>query len=154
VPTEIRHTAIEDIALIHKIEEEVSICPWSTQMLEECLKIGYDCWTLVHDKLVAGFAMVAFCGKDAHILNIAVADKMHGRGFGTMLMEHIIESAKTIDSEKIILEVRKSNLVAQRLYRKLNFLHIGFRNNYYPHPDGREDALVFALTLNNSAAVC
>jgi len=38
------------------------------------------------------------------------------------------------------LEVRRSNLAAQRLYERLGFAIAGQRRNYYSHPE--EDALI------------
>jgi ribosomal-protein-alanine N-acetyltransferase len=46
-----------------------------------------------------------------------------------------------------MLEVRPSNIPAIRLYEKLGFNEIGIRQNYYPALDGREDALLLALSL-------
>ena len=41
------------------------------------------------------------------------------------------------------LECRRSNAVAQALYRKLGFTEVGFRKRYYA--DNNEDALIMAL---------
>ncbi len=39
------------------------------------------------------------------------------------------------------LEVRKTNLIAQALYRKLHFIQLGVRKRYYE--DNGEDALLY-----------
>ena len=39
------------------------------------------------------------------------------------------------------LEVRKTNLIAQGLYRKLHFIQLGVRKRYYE--DNGEDALLY-----------
>ena len=41
---------------------------------------------------------------------------------------------------RTLLEVRRSNVPAQRLYQRLGFAVAGVRRNYYTHPE--EDALV------------
>jgi len=45
-------------------------------------------------------------------------------------------------------EVRPSNKLAIKLYEKLGFNEIGVRRNYYPAHQGREDALLLALSLD------
>jgi len=53
----------------------------------------------------------------------------------------------------MILEVRRSNLAAGALYRKLGFGEIGVRRGYYPKNTGRaenserEDAIVMECKL-------
>ena len=46
---------------------------------------------------------------------------------------------------KIFLEVNCNNQAAINLYKKFNFVEVGFRKNYYLTANGREDALVFCL---------
>jgi ribosomal-protein-alanine N-acetyltransferase len=46
-----------------------------------------------------------------------------------------------------LLDVRRSNLAAQRLYLSLGFVQVGERLRYYSHPE--EDALVLARDVRN-----
>jgi ribosomal-protein-alanine N-acetyltransferase len=52
-------------------------------------------------------------------------------------------------SHQIFLEVRQSNLVAQRLYESNGFNRLGVRHGYYPDRGGREDAIIYAKHLTN-----
>jgi ribosomal-protein-alanine N-acetyltransferase len=45
------------------------------------------------------------------------------------------------------LEVRASNRPAIALYEQLDFNEVSVRRNYYPTADGKEDAIIMALTL-------
>ena len=49
------------------------------------------------------------------------------------------------------LEVRLSNVAALALYRKLGFVQVGVRKNYYVSGAGREDGLILRLDLNNES---
>jgi ribosomal-protein-alanine N-acetyltransferase len=49
--------------------------------------------------------------------------------------------------QKIFLEVRASNVVAQQLYQTIGFTAFGSRKNYYPTADGKEDAQLFTLDM-------
>jgi len=45
------------------------------------------------------------------------------------------------------LEVRASNAAAIALYEQLDFNEVSIRRNYYPTKDGKEDAIMMALTI-------
>ena len=49
--------------------------------------------------------------------------------------------------QDVFLEVRPSNTVAIQLYESMGFERIGLRKGYYQAVGGREDALVYKLTL-------
>ena len=49
------------------------------------------------------------------------------------------------------LEVRASNEIARKAYVRLGFAEVGVRRHYYPAPaDGREDAIVMSLRLDEA----
>ena len=61
-------------------------------------------------------------------------------------MQDIVEEAQSADAVRhIILEVRASNKIAQRLYQQWQFEQISLRKNYYrTQTSQREDALILA----------
>jgi len=63
------------------------------------------------------------------------------------LLEHIITELTQREVLTLWLEVRASNLGAIALYEQLEFNEVSVRRNYYPTAEGREDALIMALTL-------
>ena len=77
---------------------------------------------------------------EAHISTIATAREWRGKGIGELLLAAMIEHAQRLGAEKVTLEVRVSNQVAQQLYRKYGFLVEGRRRRYYS--DNGEDALI------------
>ncbi len=90
--------------------------------------VGYLCrW------LVAG---------EYHILNIAVHPEFRCHGVGTALMAGAVAEGRARKVSLMILEVRRSNLEARRLYRKFGFEERRLRRNYY---GPGEDALVMEL---------
>jgi len=46
-----------------------------------------------------------------------------------------------------MLEVRPSNIRAINCYSSAGFNEIGCRKDYYPAPNGKEDALLFAKQI-------
>jgi ribosomal-protein-alanine N-acetyltransferase len=72
------------------------------------------------------------------ILNVAVAPAFRRQGIATALILHAFRG-----SGEVFLEVRESNLAAQELYRKLGFLEVGRRYDYYQSP--AETAIVMNM---------
>jgi ribosomal-protein-alanine N-acetyltransferase len=68
---------------------------------------------------------------------------------GRALLQAALEELGGKDVRQVFLEVRESNLAAQRLYGGLGFRPIGQRPNYYRSP--RENGLVLCLTLEGTA---
>ena len=55
--------------------------------------------------------------------------------------------AKAEEARRCLLEVRRSNKAARRLYQGSGFALDGVRKNYYPKAGGREDALLMSREL-------
>ncbi len=70
---------------------------------------------------------------EIHIINMAVHPENRKQGIGKRLLEKVLN-----DRDIFYLEVRVSNLAAQKLYEKYGFKKAGIRKNYYE--DNGEDA--------------
>lgn len=77
---------------------------------------------------------------EGHITNIAVHPEFRGEGIGKKLIWELIKLAKDEEIAKMTLEVRRSNIIAQNLYKKFGFVEEGFRKSYYA--DNGEDAII------------
>ena len=62
-------------------------------------------------------------------------------------MEQALTHARRQGIGIAYLEVRRTNSHAINMYKKMQFLEIGERKDYYPGPSGSEDALIFAKSL-------
>ncbi len=87
---------------------------------------------------------------EAHICTVAVHPDCRGRGLGELLLVHLIDHATEVNAAVVTLEVRASNLVAQKLYGKYGFLRVGRRKGYYL--DNGEDAIMMIASRISSAA--
>ena len=68
---------------------------------------------------------------EAHVTNIAIHPHFRGRKLGRVIINGNMRQAVCLGAEKITLEVRPSNKVAQKLYRQLGFVAAGIRKGYY-----------------------
>lgn len=90
--------------------------------------------------VVAGFAGELFVEADAHITTIAVHPDWRRHGVGSHLMSALAREARERGATALTLEVRASNVAAQRLYHRFGLAPVGVRKNYYDDP--REDAVI------------
>jgi ribosomal-protein-alanine N-acetyltransferase len=91
-------------------------------------------------EFVLGFAGLWLMVGEAHIVTIAVRSNFRRMGIGERLVIACADMAMALDQEVVTLEVRKSNVVAQRLYEKYGFERVGTRTRYYT--DNNEDAVI------------
>jgi ribosomal-protein-alanine N-acetyltransferase len=78
--------------------------------------------------------------EDSHVTTIAVHPDLRGQRLGEEMLVHLLDEAIARAASWITLEVRESNDVAQRLYRKYGFTVVSTRRGYYS--DNNESALV------------
>lgn len=97
----------------------------------------------IEDELI-GVITCDFNEFDADIEGIVVKKEYRNKGVGALLISELEKKLKEKNKEKIFLEVRKSNLVAQKLYEKMGFTIISQRKGYYCD---NEDAVVMAKEL-------
>ena len=98
-----------------------------------------------HEAALRGFAIVRLVGEEGEVENIVVDRKQRHQGFGTRLLEKIIEGSRSRNASRLFLEVRQSNPAARALYEKCGFVLSGRRRAYYSSPN--EDAVLYARKL-------
>ncbi len=91
------------------------------------------------DKKFGGYIGTWIEQDHADIINFFVIEEYQGNGFGTMMLEFVINLVSSVGVPTISLEVRESNTKAISLYEKNGFIFSHKREKYYR--DG-EDALV------------
>jgi ribosomal-protein-alanine N-acetyltransferase len=125
-----------------RIESQVYPRPWSAALFLQEMTRKTDRVYLVArwDAQVIGYGGVMLAPPEAHITTIAVDPAWHRNHVGTKLMLGLIDSATAKGARSVSLEVRKSNLGAQRMYERFGFRPVGVRRGYYVETG--EDAIV------------
>ncbi len=152
-----------DVNGVMVIENAVCDFPWTPGIFSDCIRVGYSCWVFDGNgnediaatdesttRDILGYALLSVAAGEAHVLNICIKPENQGQGLGKRMMLHIKEEAKKLNANTLFLEVRVSNMIAFNLYKKLGFTVVGHRKDYYPHKDGREDAIVLAIALKKA----
>jgi len=137
----------QDLDAIMVLEHKCFTMPWSRNAFYNELHQNQYAHYLV---LEENEQIIGYCGAwlvidEAHITNIAILPTFQGRGLGEALLCEMIEQCREKGIERITLEVRVSNIVAQGLYKKLGFTEGAIRKNYYS--DNQEDAIVMWVNI-------
>ncbi len=138
----IRDMVEDDIDAIVEIENEVFSTPWSRESfiteIRENLLAKYIVAEV--DKKAVGYGGIWLILTEGHITNIAVKERYRGLGIGEQLLNGLITYCMSKGINSMTLEVRKSNTIAQNLYKKYGFIDYGVRPRYYS--DNNEDAII------------
>lgn len=153
-----------DVATVAAIERMVFTMPWSSSAF------GYELRSNPHshyyvaraesiprtldergmDPSIVGYGGFWMLLDEAHVCTLGVHPDWRRRSAGELLLAHMISEAAGMGANVVTLEVRVSNLAAQRLYEKYGFGTVGMRKGYYS--DNNEDALIMTTEPIGSAA--
>ena len=82
------------------------------------------------------------------IINLYVDEEYQGMGFGSIIMDFVIDICEQSNIDNLSLEVRSSNFKAINLYEKYGLKKSHIRKNYYVNDNKEtEDAIVMVRTF-------
>ena len=144
----IRPMEIDDLKKVLEIEKQSFTVPWTQDLFfSELTKNRYARYfVLEKGNEVVGYLGLWHKGSNFHITNIAIIKKVRRKGYGEKLLKFIEKIAAIYRIKKISLEVRRSNYIAQDMYRKYGYKVMRVLRNYYQ--EEREDALVMEKKLD------
>ena len=138
----IRRMTLDDLDAVAEIEAATFPTPWSRDSFRQELERNVAARYLVAEMegQVIGYAGAWIILDESHITNIAIEESRRGLGYGRALTTALMQYLSNLGAAYATLEVRRSNLRAQNLYKSLGFVELGVRKRYYE--DNREDALI------------
>ncbi len=132
----IRPMQRQDVNRVHEIECTCFRSPWSKLALLGELRNDVAHYLVMEaDGVICGYGGMWVLFEEAHVTNVAILPEFRQKGRGRRLMLAMMQRAVKYGAEKMTLEVRESNLVAQHLYETLGFEQNGFRPRYYSDTD-------------------
>lgn len=143
-PVQVRRATPLDIPAIVAIERELFIDPWEQAIFLEALTYYPSTYFVaISDGNVAGFVVGGLedTGENVygHLCNLGVTPRYQHRGIGRLLVSRIEHQFAFELATGVQLEVRASNMVAQRFYRRLGYRDVFRVAKYYSNA---EDAVV------------
>ena len=128
-----RRMTLEDIKQVMTVETEVYEFPWSERIFSDCIRVGYHCWMALLGDTVVGHAVISIVADESHMLNLSIAGKHQGKGFGKQFIDFLVNEARSQQAQTMLLEVRPSNAAAISQGMKLAF-STGSQNHHPPQP--------------------
>ncbi|GEM05436.1 putative ribosomal-protein-alanine acetyltransferase [Halolactibacillus miurensis] len=138
---------VEDLDVVAEIEKASFPTPWSRNIYREELTENNFAhyYVIENDQGVVGFIGAWIIFDEIQVTNFAVLPSERKKGYGRMLFQYLINKALLKGGRLMSLEVRKSNLAAQKIYQSFGLKKAGIRKRYYT--DNNEDAIVMWVEL-------
>ncbi|MBU2228030.1 MAG: ribosomal protein S18-alanine N-acetyltransferase [Proteobacteria bacterium] len=138
-----------DMEEIIAIERDSFLTPWSEKIFRNEMTCPVSRMLVVRShqrqgKILAGYLVYWHVENEIHIHNIAVRKEMRRKGVATRMIAEAMCRSRRQGALRVTLEVRRSNLPAQKMYGKFGFTVEGVRRGYY---DSHEDALIMSAYL-------
>jgi len=148
-----RPMTVEDVKAVAALEREVFSDPWSEASFRREVEEGGDTsWLRVVEEgpegRLLGYCVAWFVADEVHLANVAVVPDARRRGLAQGFLEELLEAGRVRGGRIVVLEVRRSNLAAQALYRRNGFFTVMIRRGYYRND--KEDALVMIKHLSET----
>jgi ribosomal-protein-alanine N-acetyltransferase len=135
-----------DVAQVAAIDEAAfhDRRPGDERVREELARPWTRAWVAREEGEVVGYLLSWHVLDELHVLQVATAEARRRRGIGRGLVDVVLTYAKDAGVRLVLLEVRRSNVAALALYRRVGFAEVNVRKGYYA--DG-EDAVEMQLPL-------
>jgi ribosomal-protein-alanine N-acetyltransferase len=149
---EVRTLGQADLAALVALQPLCFDPPWSEAMLlarlehPRGLNLG-----IFSDEALAGFVLISRLFDEAQVLQVGVDPQQQRSGLAHRLLQRALDELAGAGVERVMLEVRESNLPAMGLYLKLGFVEDGRRAGYYPTTAGQEAAVLMSVRLASVA---
>jgi ribosomal-protein-alanine N-acetyltransferase len=139
VQVHIRWMIRRDMPEVLQIEQQSFEFPWSEEDFIRCLR-QRNCIGMVaeYDERVVGFMIYELHKSRLHILNFAVSPDCRRQAIGEQMIAKLISKLSSQRRNRIMLEVRETNLDAQLFFRDAGFRAISVLRDFYD--DTTEDA--------------
>lgn len=143
---EIRDLDLEALPELMALEKCAQALPWSEGMLrEELTHPDARVFGAFRDGSLGAFAAFRLIVDELWVMNVATHPNMRRLGLARAVLTCGMNQMKEEQISQVLLEVRRGNHAAQKLYTALDFEEIGIRPGYYTPAPGmaeREDAVI------------
>lgn len=150
IDVHIRWMIRRDMPEVLEIEKSSFEFPWSEEDFIRCLR-QRNCIGMVaeYDESVVGFMIYELHKNQLHVLNFAVRPDFRRRAVGTQMVDKLIGKLSQQRRNRVVLEIRETNLAAQLFFRRSDFRAVSVLRDYYD--DTVEDAYVMQYRYKATA---
>lgn len=137
----IREMQEEDAVFVAELENSIfNMNTKADTLADECKRENSVYIVACEGDSIIGYCTIIASFETADLCNIAVKEDYRKQHIAEMIFEYAVKKCRAKSVERILLEVRESNIPAICFYDKMDFEKIGMRKNYYSNPS--ENALI------------
>lgn len=146
IKVQIRWLIRRDMAEVLEIEQASFDHAWTEEDFLCCLR-QRNCIGMVaeHNHEIVGFMIYELHKSKLRILNFAVAPSARRQGVATQMVRRLVDKLSQQRRKEIALEVRETNLSAQKFFHSQGFRAVCVLRDHYD--DTEEDAYVMNYRL-------
>jgi ribosomal-protein-alanine N-acetyltransferase len=146
----IRWMIRRDMPEVLGIEDQSFEFPWSEEDFIRCLR-QRNCIGMVaeFDERVVGSMIYELHKTRMHILNFSVHREFRRRAIGKAMINKLISKLSFQRRNRIMLEIRETNLAAQLFFRESRFRAVSVLRDFYD--DSTEDAYLMQYRFQSEA---
>ena len=134
----------EDLHSVQDIERISFKDPYPSSLMAFLFRVNKSLFLVAEKKhKIVGYIITSNEDNIGHIISIAIDPSEKRKHIGLRLMEEIFNILKKSKTPVVRLEVRKSNVEAQKFYEAIGFVYSYTIENYY----GDEEGLIYFRTL-------
>lgn len=147
---QIRWMIRRDMPTVLNIESACFEFAWSEEDFIHCLR-QRNCIGMVAEQngVVVGYMIYELHRNRLHVLNFAVDRDARRRGVGRQMLFQLVGKLAYQRRNRILLEVRESNLAAQLFFKKCGFRAISVLRDFYE--ESAEDAYLMQYRYEPTA---
>jgi ribosomal-protein-alanine N-acetyltransferase len=139
-----------DMPEVMAIERQGFEFPWSEEDFLRSLRQRNTIGMIAeHDERIVGFMIYELHKSRLHVLNFAVRAEFRRRGVGTQMLRRLTAKLSQQRRDRILLEVRETNLPAQLYFKANGFRAISLLREFYE--DSPEDAYLLQFRYESTA---
>lgn len=133
-----------------EIENEAFVFAWTEEEFIQCLRNRNVIGMVAEiDDTVVGYMIYELHKNRLHILNFAVDAAYRRQGVGMAMVDKLVDKLSHDRRNRLLLEVRETNLAAQLFFKKAGFRAIQTLRGFYE--DTTEDAYVMQYRLHQKS---
>jgi len=103
----------------------------SQKLVEDYLKRGECFLAEINHQIVGVYVLLPTRPETVELVNVAVTEKLHGKGIGKQLVSHAIETARSSGYKTIEIGTGNSSIGQLALYQKCGFRIVGVDFDFF-----------------------
>lgn len=142
----IRLATKDDCIEIMRLENQYGIDVYSMESIMSTFDFDYyHNYVILKGNNVIGYISATIIFDECNLLKIIIDKNYRHKGYGKILLNHLIDYCRKNNVYKIFLEVRSDNNIAKSFYKSLGFQLESSRLGYY----NGVDAEIFWYYIND-----